>query len=568
MATDETFAYFANKKLMPLQFIEEWVFDYLKSVAEAAVAAQYRLSGVYDAATPITSLSVNDVSAAAAFEATDGAGKKFIFGVDDSRLAAVPHENTGAVVYNMGIRSIEIVDELDINPRTGQPEYRSRKETIGTLGIPDAVVDNGADVTLTVDAVTESGVTHAGRTVRVYLVTPKAITWADAYEDVVVAWTGGANKITTTGLLGQTMGSVSTTAADYVVVEIGPVIVRTATEDLTSASGVCFLADWTGTGGGTVSPSTTNQRALTGSLSDLADITRTVNSDLKVSVRAVVADSGDDQIRVEDSGGSRVFGVDETGIVGIYAAVIAAADAITLGSVTERFRAYMINAAMYGATVLDVAHTFNGPVNPTADGQAMGTVTNRWKARVTDITNYNATIAGAHVMSAAKSITLYENILFGIPGNVLLSASEWQAGVSFALGARTPVACWYRDARLAERLYLPLMKLKDGAALQDIRLTWWQDASAGISQMKAGLYKQNNVGVETVIQADTAISGVGAWKDDEAFGSSLAETIDLSTYSYYIKILGANDAGVDFECAITACSHIQDITDLGLAAIS
>jgi hypothetical protein len=315
MATDETLAYFTNKKLMPLTMMETYVFNYLKSIAEAAVEVQYRLPGVYDAVTPITSPTVDDVSAAAAFEATDGEGKRFTFGAADSRLANVMHENTIAVVYNMGIRSVEIVDELDINPRTGAPEYRSRKETIGTLGTPDAVVDNGSDLTITVDAVTESGVTHAGRTVRVYLVTPKATSWASAYEDVVVAWSGGANKITTTGLLGQTAGSVSTTAADYVVVELGPVIVRTATADLTATSGVCFLADWTGTGlGNVVVPSTTNQRVLTGSLSDLADITRTdAHGDLKVSVRADASDSGEDQLRAESSAGARVWGVDEAG---------------------------------------------------------------------------------------------------------------------------------------------------------------------------------------------------------------------------------------------------------------
>lgn len=312
MPTDNLFAYLTNKKLIPYDVMQTYIFDYMKAALEAYMSKMYRAPGVYDAEATVTGTATGEVSVAGAFEGTDGDGHQFSFGAADPRFDDVPFENANGISYHMGIRQVELVEELDINTRIGQPEYRSNKENIGTIGTPDAVVDNGSTITLTVDAVTESGYSHANRTVRVYLVTPKGVSWANAYEDRPVVWDSSNNKITTTGLLGQASGSVSTTPADYVVCEIGPIIVRQATADLRSTSGVLFLAQFNGNSGGSPSPSMVDQPILTGDLTDLADITRyCAHSDLKVSVRADASDSGEDQVRVESSGGSRMWGVDE-----------------------------------------------------------------------------------------------------------------------------------------------------------------------------------------------------------------------------------------------------------------
>lgn len=314
MPTDDFLAYLTNKKFLPFALMKEEFFDYLRNLSEMVMKSTYRDPGVFDAVATVTGTAIGEVSVAGAFEATDGEGKKFEFQSSDSRLQDVPFENTNVVPYNIGLRSVDMVEELEINPRTGQPEYSKLKENIGTLGTPDTVVDNGSDLTITVDSVTESGVSHAGRTVRVYLVTPLATAWGDSYEDIVVSWSGSENQITTTGLLGQTVGSVSTTVGDYVVVEIGPVLVRVATQDLRFATGVVFLSEFDGDTGSPPTPDMTDQNVLTGSLSDLADITRLdSHSDLKVSVRADASDSGEDQLRAESSGGARVWGVDEAG---------------------------------------------------------------------------------------------------------------------------------------------------------------------------------------------------------------------------------------------------------------
>ncbi len=314
MATGDILAYFANKKLLPLEMVEEYIFDYLKKVAEDGLEKQYRLDGVFDAEATVTTSGTGVVTIAGAFTATDGDGKIFDFGAADPLLDDVPFENNNGVTYHMGLRSILLPEELDINPRTGQPEYRTRVENIGAIADPDLVTDNGSTITLLVDDVCDGGFNYGGRTVRVWLVTPKAITWASAYEDVVISWTEPTgNEITTTGLLGQTAGSVSEVEAEYQVALLGPTIKRQVTEDLIAAADTCFIAKFDGAAGAPA-PDMTDQRIFTGSLSDLADITRTdSHGDLKVSVRADASDSGEDQIRVENSSGTKVFGVDETG---------------------------------------------------------------------------------------------------------------------------------------------------------------------------------------------------------------------------------------------------------------
>jgi hypothetical protein len=280
MATDDKFVNITNKKILTYDQMSTNFFDYLRNITEDSFAAQYRLSGFFDTQVAVTGTATGEVSVAGAFEGTDGLGKKFDVSSSDSRFQNVPFQNTNAINYHMGIRSIDMVNELDINPRSNSPEYRENIEEIGTKGNPDVVVDNGSTLTITVDTVTESGVSHAGREVRVYMVTPKATSWANAYEDLTVTWTGSNNKITTTGLLGQTAGLVSVTTGDYIVVEKGPIIVRQSTSDLTSVSGVAFLAEFLGNSGGAPSPIMTQQRVLTGSLSDLDELEELLNKSL------------------------------------------------------------------------------------------------------------------------------------------------------------------------------------------------------------------------------------------------------------------------------------------------
>src|SRR5690606_29601129 len=91
---------------------------------------------------------------------------------------------------------------------------------------PSVVVDNTGTITFTIDSVCEAGVSHAGRTARIWKVIPGegATTEAIAIEDVAVVYTAGNNKITTMGTLGQS--AVSTTAADYMVALLGPSVKR------------------------------------------------------------------------------------------------------------------------------------------------------------------------------------------------------------------------------------------------------------------------------------------------------------------------------------------------------
>jgi hypothetical protein len=185
----------------------------------------------------------------------------------------------------------------------------------------------------------------------------------------------------------------------------------------------------------------------------------------------------------------------------------------------------------------------------------------------------NSAISGAYVMSAAETVTLYENLIPGHEGSQI-SAGSWSLlsenplGTPITITARNISLAWYYDEKNGTFTRVPLLKLKDGAVLQTVRATMIQDVAGSVTDLRLGVFKVDHQGVQTTIKALTAISGVGAWKDNEAFATSLAETIDLSTYEYYVMIAGAGDAATNRECVVTSISHTQDITDIGLAATS
>jgi len=135
-----------------------------------------------------------------------------------------------------------------------------------------------------VDSVFESGHSHAGRLVTVFLKNAQSNVEAEAIErNLVVVWDGSNNKVTTSGLLGQSAGSASTDPADYTVVAQG-VTVRLATAGLDSISPYAFIG--TVTGGSAGNPpsgfSTTGQVDVTSGISpDLQaayNLGRTINT--------------------------------------------------------------------------------------------------------------------------------------------------------------------------------------------------------------------------------------------------------------------------------------------------
>lgn len=136
----------------------------------------------------------------------------------------IKFENAAAVPYHVGVRYNEVVwDEVDTNPKYGNAEYPSIMDSLGELGAPDSVANTpGVKIALNINGLTESGVDHSGRTVKVWLTVPVSGVQAIAFFEGVSYYSAPNNFVDipysgANGPLGQDTGSnpPSTTAGDY-----------------------------------------------------------------------------------------------------------------------------------------------------------------------------------------------------------------------------------------------------------------------------------------------------------------------------------------------------------------
>jgi len=179
--------------------------------------------------------------------ASDGAGH--FLDADAAIHSALQFENGNTIDYYVAMKWCTKPSGIQVNPRTGYPEYLRNVEEVGEKSTPDSVVDNGnGTATFTVDSVTEAGVDNSGRLVMVYLksLARDATTEAVAIETRAITYSAGNNKITTNGSLGQT--TISTTASDYEIILLGPTVKRYV--DLRTQPGYAFLGKITGAGAG------------------------------------------------------------------------------------------------------------------------------------------------------------------------------------------------------------------------------------------------------------------------------------------------------------------------------
>lgn len=279
MATDALVTRLYNKKLLPLDQFKDQFLDYLLGVFRGMAADAYNNDGVFDSATPVTPSGNNAISIAGAFRGVTGTGYTIDVDALDDRLQAVAIPPDAATVYHVGLEQSLVEVGIEVNPRTGEYEYRSFQELIGRVGTPNLVTDNGnGTITLRVNSLGESGKSYAGRTVRVWLKSrtnsgpgPLAGTEGEAFETLTITYSAPDNSITTAGNFGQ--DTVSTTASDYVVMLVGPTVMRLAAEDLRTTDGVLFLAAVTSVAAANpiVTIDTTDQNVLPLSLSEIAD---------------------------------------------------------------------------------------------------------------------------------------------------------------------------------------------------------------------------------------------------------------------------------------------------------
>lgn len=273
MATGATYANLTHTRLIEMEDLKDRFLDHLREKDVDNLSRLYPDDGVFfdEIDFQITADDQFTLVYDAALECTDGEGNIIILseGTDDG--TAVPFANSNAVVYYVGLQHIERPIGLQNNARTGHAEYIEMLEDVGVLADPDLVTDNGdGTITFRVNSVCEASNSHVGRQVVVWLKTPApgAPSAAVAIETCVVAYAAPNNTITTTGALGQS--EVSTTASDYSVALLGPMVRLT---DLSDDAGVVFVGTVTGGGAGNPPTSSDNsgQRRIDATLSGLND---------------------------------------------------------------------------------------------------------------------------------------------------------------------------------------------------------------------------------------------------------------------------------------------------------
>lgn len=250
MATGDRKVDIYLKKFLPQQQITENFFDYLERQINDTMKRLFTTNGVFipniDGVNIFSSSAPDTFDIVTPLEGTDGTqGNQLI--LDPGEAAQVPFENESGVDYYVGLRFNLLPRETEVNVRTGELKYVFLEQSVGELGEPDLVVDDGDEtLTLNVDSICEPGVTHAGRKCVVYL--KQAQSQAQAFEELDVIWDGTNNKIETTTALGQTIGSISTDPSDYQVFLRGPTIRRNT--DLRLDDNLLFIGVVTGAGAG------------------------------------------------------------------------------------------------------------------------------------------------------------------------------------------------------------------------------------------------------------------------------------------------------------------------------
>lgn len=255
MATGDRKVNIFLKKFLSQQNITETFFDFLEKKIRDVTFRVFRLQGLFepnpDLTPPLSADTPDSFDIFTPLVGTDGPAGN-ILQLDPLYADNVPFENTLAAEYFVGLKFVPIPREVEKNVRTGEIKYSFYEDGIGELADPDVVVDDGDEtLTLTVDSVTEAGVSNAGRKVLVFLKNAKSE--VQAFEELTVIWDGSNNKIETVTALGQTLGSISTNAADYSVILLGPSVKKNT--DLTLDPNVLYLGKVTGAGAGNT-PST------------------------------------------------------------------------------------------------------------------------------------------------------------------------------------------------------------------------------------------------------------------------------------------------------------------------
>jgi hypothetical protein len=311
MPTGSDFALVTDKKLLGVRDFDLWMLKYLSDRTSQAVKRLF-IQGAFLERLPLSSPGAGRVRADLKPTELDGMahdGSGRLLDLEEiDRVAYFP--NVNGQTYEVGAAYIEYPVGIRTNPRTGKFEYDHMREGIGVAATPDSVAVGVSTLTFVVDSLFEQGITpgnHAGRQVRVFLSVPgdAATSEAVAIETCTVFYSGGHNKITTTGLLGQT--SASATASAYLVQLIGLTVLANGASNRPSQlpESVFFLGTVLGNAGTPVTFDITGQQIIQSQsadfvtvspLPDWADGTTNPGGTVQASLEKIITDLTSDDL--------------------------------------------------------------------------------------------------------------------------------------------------------------------------------------------------------------------------------------------------------------------------------
>jgi hypothetical protein len=229
MPTNDRKVNIYNKRLLSLTALKNEFLDYLQNAVNEIGSSFFAdQSGTLDN----QKIGLNNGHGGSTFDIDVTNAHKVLAGnhtidlnviTGAGKTHTIPFENTSGPYY-AGVYFAEVEDGIEINPRTGDPEYKSLKQTFGNVATPTSVIDNTTYIRININSITESGVNHSGRTVRVWMVDPVSPSEAIAFFEGTSAYSAPNNYVDipysgANGPLGQDTSSQppSTTAADYEV---------------------------------------------------------------------------------------------------------------------------------------------------------------------------------------------------------------------------------------------------------------------------------------------------------------------------------------------------------------
>jgi hypothetical protein len=330
MTTGDKFLNATDKRQMGFEDFKSGILDYVIKKVRAVHQTAYGQDGIFGGVTIAMS---GFGSSTGRFQlqdnypiTTDGLGNFLRLNAElAGRDVGIAFENDNGTEYHVGLHYAERPADVGLNAKTGIAEFATWQETIGERWEPNTIVDNGTTMTFRVNSVcgptgvtgwTGPVVTHAGRKCLVWKKIPgsQALVDAQAVELLTVAFTGGHNVVTSTGLFGQVAGAVDVDPTHYYCLLLGPTVVESV--DLEVQQGYVYLGTVTGAGG-TTNPSTfdgSDQNELDPIFVAELSVTRLdTHGDLKIRVRADSADNNEKQLEAQAEDGTPVWYVNEDG---------------------------------------------------------------------------------------------------------------------------------------------------------------------------------------------------------------------------------------------------------------